>query len=517
MIKILVVEDDKHVRKLMNAVLKREGYEVLTAENGIQALEVLEVQHIDLIILDIMMPEMDGFEFAEELRNANNMIPILMATAKQLPEDKKKGFRLGTDDYMTKPVDTEEMLLRIQALLRRSQIASARKLVIGKVHLDYDTLTVTRDDDKQTLPQKEFYLLYKLLSYPERIFTRIQLMDEIWGMDSETTDTTVNVHINRLRKRFESYPEFELISDFKVLTLIILIACIIIGTVTSGLASRRMLKSIRTFIDATNQLAGGDFSTRLRLNNPPEFKILSANFNRMADELGGIEILRTDFVNNFSHEFRTPIVSIKGFAEILKDDELSKDERNEYLDIVIEESSRLATLASNVLNLSKVEAQTILTDRLPFNVGEQIRQCVLLLHPKLTKKDISLQANVQDYEVLGNKEMLSQVWLNLLDNAIKFTPEHGEIEISMRQDRINIEITFRDNGTGISAAALPRVFDKFYQQDTSHSSAGNGLGLTIVRKITQLHGGTIRCDSVPMQGTTFTLLLPASKKLPSTK
>lgn len=212
MIKILVVEDDKHVRKLMNAVLKREGYEVVTAGNGKEALEVLEVQHIDLIILDIMMPEMDGYEFAEELKEADNRIPILMATAKQLPEDKKKGFRLGTDDYMTKPVDTEEMLLRIQALLRRSQIASARKLVIGRVHLDYDTLTVTRDEDKQTLPQKEFYLLYKLLSYPERIFTRIQLMDEIWGMDSESTDTTVNVHINRLRKRFEAYPEFELVS-----------------------------------------------------------------------------------------------------------------------------------------------------------------------------------------------------------------------------------------------------------------------------------------------------------------
>ncbi|NOU79413.1 response regulator [Paenibacillus sp. LMG 31459] len=212
MIKILVVEDDKHVRKLMNAVLKREGYDVVTAENGREALEVLEVQHIDLIILDIMMPEMDGYEFAEELKEADNRIPILMATAKQLPEDKKKGFRLGTDDYMTKPVDTEEMLLRIQALLRRSQIASARKLVIGRVHLDYDTLTVTRDEDKQTLPQKEFYLLYKLLSYPDRIFTRIQLMDEIWGMDSESTDTTVNVHINRLRKRFEAYPEFELVS-----------------------------------------------------------------------------------------------------------------------------------------------------------------------------------------------------------------------------------------------------------------------------------------------------------------
>lgn len=212
MINILVVEDDKHTRKLLETILKREGYLVLKAEDGIKAMEVLDNHHVDLIILDIMMPNMDGYEFAQELRDADCMIPILMATAKQLPEDKKRGFIVGTDDYMTKPIDTEEMLLRIKALLRRSQIASARKLTIGKVILDYDTLTVTREDEKQTLPQKEFYLLYKLLSYPDRIFTRIQLMDEIWGMETESSDTTVNVHINRLRKRFDYYPEFEIIS-----------------------------------------------------------------------------------------------------------------------------------------------------------------------------------------------------------------------------------------------------------------------------------------------------------------
>lgn len=212
MINILVVEDDKHTRKLLETILKREGYSVLKAEDGVIAMEVLENNHVDLIILDIMMPNMDGYEFAKELRDAECMIPILMATAKQLPEDKKRGFIVGTDDYMTKPIDTEEMLLRIKALLRRSQIASARKLTIGKVTLDYDTLTVSREDEKQTLPQKEFYLLYKLLSYPDRIFTRIQLMDEIWGMETESGDTTVNVHIKRLRKRFDSYPEFEIIS-----------------------------------------------------------------------------------------------------------------------------------------------------------------------------------------------------------------------------------------------------------------------------------------------------------------
>ena len=212
MINILVAEDDKHARKLLETVLKREGYHVFTVENGKKVLEILASQHIDLIVLDIMMPEMDGYEVARVLRESNFMVPILMVTAKQLPEDKKKGFIVGTDDYMTKPVDIEEMLLRIQALLRRSKIVNEKRLTIGKVVLDYEALTVTREAETQTLPQKEFYLLYKLLSYPGRVFTRIQLMDEIWGMETETSDTTVNVHINRLRKRFSEYKEFELVS-----------------------------------------------------------------------------------------------------------------------------------------------------------------------------------------------------------------------------------------------------------------------------------------------------------------
>jgi len=212
MFQILVVEDDTNARKLMKAVLERAEYSVLTAVNGEDALTVMDAHHIDLILLDIMMPGMDGYAFTDELRRAGSTVPILMVTAKQLPADKKKGFLVGTDDYMTKPVDTEEMLLRIKALLRRSRIINERKLVIGTVELDYDALTVTRGDDHQTLPQKEFYLLYKLLSYPDKIFTRIQLMDEIWGMESESGDTTVNVHINRLRRRFEHYPEFDLVS-----------------------------------------------------------------------------------------------------------------------------------------------------------------------------------------------------------------------------------------------------------------------------------------------------------------
>lgn len=212
MFKILVVEDNKNTARLTKAVLKRAGYEVFEAANGAEALKVTDKQHIDLIVLDVMMPVMDGYEFTERLRTCGDSTPILMVTAKELPEERCKGFLVGTDDYMVKPVNEEEMLLRIKALLRRSQIVNERKLRIGKVTLDYDSFTVSRDGNSQTIPQKEFLLLYKLLSYPDKIFTRLQLMDEIWGMESNTVDTTVNVHIARLRRRFEEWPEFEIMA-----------------------------------------------------------------------------------------------------------------------------------------------------------------------------------------------------------------------------------------------------------------------------------------------------------------
>lgn len=210
MFHILVVDDDKNTRRLMRAVLEAEHYTAFTAENGEEALEVMDAEHIDLVVLDIMMPKMDGYEFTKTLRSVHNDLPILMVSAKQLPADRKQGFLVGTDDFMTKPVDEEEMLLRIKALLRRAKIASEHKIVIGNVTLDYDSLSITRNGEKQVLPQKEFQLLYKLLSYPGKIFTRIQLMDEIWGVDSDTGWETVTVHIGRLRKRFDGWPEFEL-------------------------------------------------------------------------------------------------------------------------------------------------------------------------------------------------------------------------------------------------------------------------------------------------------------------
>ena len=208
MINILVADDDKNTRLLMSAILENAGYTVYTACDGLDALNMLEAEHIDLIVLDVMMPNMDGYTFTQTLRQADSNLPILMVTAKQLPADKHKGFLVGTDDYITKPVDEEEMLLRIKALLRRAKIVNERKIVIGDVVLDYDSFTVSRPGQVQELPQKEFLLLYKLLSYPGKIFTRIQLMDEIWGMDCETGWETVTVHVGRLRKRFEGWNEF---------------------------------------------------------------------------------------------------------------------------------------------------------------------------------------------------------------------------------------------------------------------------------------------------------------------
>ncbi|MCL2217707.1 MAG: response regulator transcription factor [Defluviitaleaceae bacterium] len=212
MFRILVVEDDTNTRKLMCAVLKQQGFEPLQASDGHMALDVLEHEHVDLVVLDLMMPGMDGYELTRQIRQSWEFLPILMVTAKQESKDKHMGFMVGTDDYMVKPVDEQEMVFRIRALLRRSQIASEQKIVLGDVTLSYDSFTVSGHGQTITLPQKEFQLLFKLLAYPGTIFTRIQLMEEIWGVDADVNDHTLNVHISRLRDRFHDWSEFEIVT-----------------------------------------------------------------------------------------------------------------------------------------------------------------------------------------------------------------------------------------------------------------------------------------------------------------
>ena len=212
MFTILVVEDHSDMRELFCTVLSDSGYQCLLAADGIEALQIMEQNYVDLIVADIMMPGMDGYELTRSLREAKMDLPILMVTAKDQFDDMQKGFRVGADDYMIKPINVRELVLRVEALLRRAKIQSEKKIVVGETVLDYDALTVTIHGRETVLPQKEFYLLYKLLSYPNHIFTRPQLMDEIWGMDTDTDERTVNTHINRLRERFSDCQDFEIVT-----------------------------------------------------------------------------------------------------------------------------------------------------------------------------------------------------------------------------------------------------------------------------------------------------------------
>ncbi len=212
MFSILVVEDDETLNKMVCAKLKQEHFYPIPVFDGEEALKVMDKEYVDLIICDIMMPKMDGYELTKELRSAAYKLPILMITAKSQMEDLEKGFLAGTDDYMVKPLRMKEMILRVNALLRRSKIASDRKMTIGTAVLDSDALTVQIGNDHFEMPPKEFFLLFKLLSNPNKIFTRLELMDEIWGMDAESDDRAVDSHIKKLRRKFETYPDFEIIT-----------------------------------------------------------------------------------------------------------------------------------------------------------------------------------------------------------------------------------------------------------------------------------------------------------------
>ena len=370
----------------------------------------------------------------------------------------------------------------------------------------------------------------------------------------------------------------------------------VVGAGLTLLLSRIPLKPIRDLIEAINQLADGNFKVRIHLDLNREFERLSESFNRMAQELENTELLRSDFINNFSHEFKTPIVSLRGFAKILKNDSLTKEERDEYLDIIISESNRLSQLSTNVLNLSKIEKMSILSDmesfdlseevrqsvlllrsdfinnfshefktpivslrgfakilkndsltkeerdeyldiiisesnRLSqlstnvlnlskiekmsilsdmesFDLSEEVRQSVLLLESKWQKKNLELFIDMDELEYHGNKALLNQVWINLIDNAIKFSPQNGKIKLKLHRKKDQVVFQILDNGCGMDEETKNHIFDRFYQGDSSHTAEGNGIGLTVVEKIVHLHKGQISVVSEAGIGTTFTVNLP---------
>ncbi|WP_455716352.1 HAMP domain-containing sensor histidine kinase, partial [Anaerosporobacter sp.] len=273
------------------------------------------------------------------------------------------------------------------------------------------------------------------------------------------------------------------------------ISSIIIGTIVATIFSRIPLKPVNTIINGMNKLASGDYKTRIDLGHIPISLEISNSFNTLACELENTEMLRSDFVNNFSHEFKTPIVSICGFAKLLQKESITKEQQKEYLDIIVEESTRLSEMATKVLNLTKVENQNILTDITCFNLSEQIRNCILILENKWSKKGLTIVADFDEYMTDACEELLKQVWINLVDNAIKFSPENGEIHIVITKLTDKITVSIKNNGPEMSEEEITRIFDKFWQGDTSHTSEGNGIGLSIARRIVQLHKGTISVES----------------------
>lgn len=287
------------------------------------------------------------------------------------------------------------------------------------------------------------------------------------------------------------------------------LSCILVGTIISFLVGHRPMKHIDEFIQSLNSLASGHFETRIHVRQNSVATELVDSFNTLASELQNTEMLRSDFIDNFSHEFKTPIVSIRGFAKLLKQQDLSEEQQSEYIDIIINESSRLAELSTNVLNLVKIENQNILTDVKPVNISEQIRTSILLLEKKWTDKDLYVSADFSEFFCAANEELTKQVWINILDNAIKYADKRGLIEVIIRQEQNTLYVSIKNTGSEIGAETQKRIFDKFYQGDASHSSEGTGIGLAISKKIVELHNGAIRVDS-GLNHVIFTVELPLS-------
>ena len=278
--------------------------------------------------------------------------------------------------------------------------------------------------------------------------------------------------------------------------------------ITSTLFSRHFNHLVSGLTGGLKSVAEGDFSRRLDPKKGGPLEAAYEDFNKMSQELQSIQTLRDDFINHFSHEFKTPITAVKGFAELLREPETTPEEREQYLQIIIDESSRLADLANNTLLLTKLESQQFIAEKRCYSLDEQIKRCAILLSPAWEKKEISFTANLEPAEYDGNEELMRHVWLNLLSNAVKYTPEGGEITVTLQPSREELTVTVADTGIGMPPEVRAHIFDKYYQGSPNSGGRGLGLGLSIALRIVELCGGSIQVDSVENQGSTFTVRLP---------
>ncbi len=381
-----------------------------------------------------MMPEMDGFAFAKALREQDKNIPILFMTARDDFSSKERGYRLGIDDYMVKPIHLDELVLHIEALLRRAHIAAEKKLVIGNLVLDEDEISAAVDGVPVFLTLREFQILFKLLSYPKRTFTRSQLLEDF------------SVRLSSMRK------------DGK----------------------------------------------------KDEFEVLFEDFNTMAEELSSTEMMKSDFIANVSHELTPPLAVIQNYATLLQSEYLPDEERRLYPKRISEASRRLSALVTNILQVNLLENQKIKPALHPFNLSEALCRCILNYESELDEKEIELYTDLdQDLSLTSDENLLDMVWNNLLSNAVKFTPPRGKIRVMMQQEGDSATVKITDSGCGIDGKSIRRIFDKFYQADPSHATQGNGIGLTLTKRIIDLLEGEILAESMPGVSSAFTVKLHA--------
>ena len=290
--------------------------------------------------------------------------------------------------------------------------------------------------------------------------------------------------------------------------LIALMVSIILGSVLTVFLTRRILRPVRNLTGATAMVSRGHFNVTVPLCKDAELNVLINNFNKMAEELSGIESLRGDFISNVSHEFKTPLASIQGFAKLLQDDNLSDADRREYTQIIVNETGRLSKLTTDILRLSKLENQTTVSNKTRFSIDEQIRKILLVLEPEWTKKNIELNIELDSVYYFGSEELMAQIWQNIINNAIKFTPENGHIGVRLFRTDKNITVRISDDGPQIPPEVAEKIFDKFYQGDNSRKTEGNGLGLALVRRVVDLCGGKIFVENLYDGGVCFVIELP---------
>lgn len=312
------------------------------------------------------------------------------------------------------------------------------------------------------------------------------------------------IHHGWIPEKFYERPSLPLL-------LFAYLVSLVIGGAILIMINSVLIKPLRRMIAAMHELASGSFETRIRLgkgSHSLEINEFAESYNKAAEELGSVELLRKDFINNFSHEFKTPIISIKGFAELLQEGTLSDEERSEYLSIIISESDRLSQLANSILELSKLESKRIEAEKEPFSVSEQIRRALLMAESKWSAKELHFELELAEAAYVGSPRLMNHVWMNILDNAIKFSSKGSLLGVRVTDEPDVVRVTIRDEGPGMDETTLARIFDQFYQGDTSHASEGSGLGMTLVQKVLALHKADIDIRSAVDEGTTVTVTLP---------